>query len=118
MLVHKIRQNETRVISFQGSAPNALREEMLQNVSEVKVIMQMCRACFECSYLVCKNVRLGRSACGSARYAHGVEPCSRPVWRVRAQILFFLLFSLVDGRDFQCFFAVCRGRMLSAELQP
>lgn len=38
MLVHNIRLNETRVINFQGSAPNGLQEEMLQNVSEVKVI--------------------------------------------------------------------------------
>uniref|UniRef100_A0A3Q3BGQ7 Glutathione hydrolase 7-like n=1 Tax=Kryptolebias marmoratus TaxID=37003 RepID=A0A3Q3BGQ7_KRYMA len=36
MLIHKIRQNETRVINFQGSAPNGLREEMLQNASEIK----------------------------------------------------------------------------------
>ncbi|XP_037535057.1 glutathione hydrolase 7-like [Nematolebias whitei] len=36
MLIHKIRQNETRAINFQGSAPKGLREEMLQNVSEIK----------------------------------------------------------------------------------
>lgn len=38
MLIHKVRQNETRVINFQGSAPNGLREEMLRNASEQKVI--------------------------------------------------------------------------------
>ncbi|KAM9362194.1 glutathione hydrolase 7-like [Symphorus nematophorus] len=36
MLVHDIRKNETRVINFQGTAPEMLTEEMLQNVSEVK----------------------------------------------------------------------------------
>ncbi|KAF3855864.1 hypothetical protein F7725_016587 [Dissostichus mawsoni] len=40
MLVHDIRKNKTRVIDFQGSAPKTLKEEMLQNVSEVKVISQ------------------------------------------------------------------------------
>ncbi|XP_038551925.1 glutathione hydrolase 7-like isoform X3 [Micropterus salmoides] len=36
MLVHDIHRNETRVIHFLGSAPKTLKEEMLQNVSEVK----------------------------------------------------------------------------------
>ncbi|XP_070814249.1 glutathione hydrolase 7-like [Chaetodon trifascialis] len=36
MLVHDIHKNETRVINFQGTAPKMLKEEMLQNVSEVK----------------------------------------------------------------------------------
>ncbi len=38
MLVHDIQKNETRVINFQGTAPETLKEEMLQNVSELKVI--------------------------------------------------------------------------------
>lgn len=37
MLVHDIRRNETRVINFQGSAPELIREEMVQNSSEMKV---------------------------------------------------------------------------------
>ncbi|XP_044076082.1 glutathione hydrolase 7-like isoform X1 [Siniperca chuatsi] len=36
MLVHDINKNETRVINFQGTAPKTLKEEMLQNVSELK----------------------------------------------------------------------------------
>ncbi|XP_070758985.1 glutathione hydrolase 7-like [Enoplosus armatus] len=36
MLVHDLYKNETRVINFQGTAPEALKEEMLQNVSELK----------------------------------------------------------------------------------
>ncbi|KAF6722744.1 Gamma-glutamyltransferase 7 [Oryzias melastigma] len=36
MLVHDIRRNETRVINFQGSAPELIREEMVQNSSEMK----------------------------------------------------------------------------------
>ncbi|XP_033483531.1 glutathione hydrolase 7-like [Epinephelus lanceolatus] len=36
MLVHDSRKNETRVINFQGTAPKTLKEEMLQNVSELK----------------------------------------------------------------------------------
>lgn len=38
MLVHDIAKNETKVINFQGAAPKTLKEEMLQNVSELKVI--------------------------------------------------------------------------------
>lgn len=38
MLVHDITKNETKVINFQGAAPKTLKEEMLQNVSELKVI--------------------------------------------------------------------------------
>lgn len=38
MLVHDIHKNETRVINFQGTAPKALKEEMLRNVSELKVM--------------------------------------------------------------------------------
>uniref|UniRef100_A0A8C4E405 Gamma-glutamyltransferase 7 n=1 Tax=Dicentrarchus labrax TaxID=13489 RepID=A0A8C4E405_DICLA len=34
MLVHDIHKNKTRVIHFQGTAPKALKEEMLQNISE------------------------------------------------------------------------------------
>lgn len=37
MLVHNARQNRTKVINFQGSAPKALTENMVQNVSDVKV---------------------------------------------------------------------------------
>lgn len=40
MLVHDIKRNETRVINFQGSTPELLREEMLQNPSEMKVTNQ------------------------------------------------------------------------------
>ncbi|KAG8007418.1 Glutathione hydrolase 7 [Nibea albiflora] len=36
MMVHNIHKNETRVINFQGTAPKNLKEEMLQNVSELK----------------------------------------------------------------------------------
>ncbi|XP_038152380.1 glutathione hydrolase 7-like [Cyprinodon tularosa] len=36
MLVHNARQNRTKVINFQGSAPKALTENMVQNVSDVK----------------------------------------------------------------------------------
>ncbi|XP_011473701.1 glutathione hydrolase 7 isoform X2 [Oryzias latipes] len=36
MLVHDIKRNETRVINFQGSTPELLRDEMLQNPSEMK----------------------------------------------------------------------------------
>ncbi|XP_047439541.1 glutathione hydrolase 7-like [Mugil cephalus] len=42
MLVHDILKNETRVINFLGTAPNALREEMLQNVSELKAGLKVC----------------------------------------------------------------------------
>lgn len=35
MLVHDISKKETRVINFQGTAPNGLKEEMLQNSLEV-----------------------------------------------------------------------------------
>lgn len=38
MLVHDIAKNKTKVINFQGAAPKTLKEEMLQNVSELKVI--------------------------------------------------------------------------------
>ncbi|KAK1900922.1 Glutathione hydrolase 7 [Dissostichus eleginoides] len=41
MLVHDIRKNKTRVIDFQGSAPKTLKEEMLQNVSELKAGLQV-----------------------------------------------------------------------------
>ncbi|XP_034068231.1 glutathione hydrolase 7-like [Gymnodraco acuticeps] len=41
MLVHDIRKNKTRLIDFQGSAPKTLKEEMLQNVSEVKAGLQV-----------------------------------------------------------------------------
>uniref|UniRef100_A0A3Q2GFH0 Gamma-glutamyltransferase 7-like n=1 Tax=Cyprinodon variegatus TaxID=28743 RepID=A0A3Q2GFH0_CYPVA len=34
MLVHNARQNRTKVINFQGSAPKALTENMVQNVSD------------------------------------------------------------------------------------
>ncbi|KAM7423232.1 hypothetical protein PAMA_011000 [Pampus argenteus] len=36
MLVHDIRENETRLIDFQGTAPKTLREEMLQTDLEMK----------------------------------------------------------------------------------
>ncbi|XP_027134719.1 glutathione hydrolase 7-like isoform X2 [Larimichthys crocea] len=36
MMVHDIHKNKTRVINFQGTAPKNLKEEMLQNVSELK----------------------------------------------------------------------------------
>ncbi|KAM7402652.1 hypothetical protein PAMP_017872 [Pampus punctatissimus] len=36
MLVHDIRENETRLIDFQGTAPKTLKEEMLQNGLEMK----------------------------------------------------------------------------------
>ncbi|XP_061584303.1 glutathione hydrolase 7-like [Cololabis saira] len=36
MLVHDIRRNETKVINFQGAAPETFKEEMLQNGSEIK----------------------------------------------------------------------------------
>lgn len=38
MLVHDITKNKTRVINFQGTAPKTLKEDMLQSVSELKVI--------------------------------------------------------------------------------
>ncbi|KAK9529471.1 hypothetical protein VZT92_013560 [Zoarces viviparus] len=41
MLVHDIHRNETRVINFQGTAPKALKEEMLQSVSELKAGLQV-----------------------------------------------------------------------------
>ncbi|XP_029288120.1 glutathione hydrolase 7-like isoform X2 [Cottoperca gobio] len=41
MLVHDIQKNETRVISFQGTAPTTLKEEMLQNVLELKAGLQV-----------------------------------------------------------------------------
>ncbi|XP_035518399.1 glutathione hydrolase 7-like [Morone saxatilis] len=41
MLVHDIHKNETRVINFQGTAPKTLKEEMLQNVSELKAGLQV-----------------------------------------------------------------------------
>ncbi|XP_054473509.1 glutathione hydrolase 7-like isoform X2 [Anoplopoma fimbria] len=41
MLVRDIHRNETRVINFQGTAPKALKEEMLQNVSELKAGLQV-----------------------------------------------------------------------------
>ncbi|KAM4588695.1 glutathione hydrolase 7-like [Odontesthes bonariensis] len=36
MLIHDMQRNETRVINFQGSAPRTIKEEMLQNASEIK----------------------------------------------------------------------------------
>ncbi|XP_021169769.2 glutathione hydrolase 7 isoform X1 [Fundulus heteroclitus] len=36
MLVHDSRRNQTKVINFQGSAPQALTEDMVQNASDVK----------------------------------------------------------------------------------
>ncbi|KAM9757937.1 glutathione hydrolase 7-like isoform 1-T1 [Menidia menidia] len=36
MLIHDMQKNETMVINFQGSAPKAVKEEMLQNASEIK----------------------------------------------------------------------------------
>nr|XP_020448323.1 gamma-glutamyltransferase 7-like isoform X2 [Monopterus albus] len=41
MLVHDIHENETMVINFQGIAPKALTEEMLQNVLELKAGLQV-----------------------------------------------------------------------------
>ncbi|XP_035858404.1 glutathione hydrolase 7-like [Sander lucioperca] len=41
MQVHDIHKNETRVINFQGTAPKALKEEMLRNVSELKAGLQV-----------------------------------------------------------------------------
>lgn len=38
MLVHDSHKNETRVINFQGTAPTTLKEEMLHDVSELKVM--------------------------------------------------------------------------------
>lgn len=38
MLVHNIKMNETRVIDFQGAAPQRYREEVKTNSSELKVI--------------------------------------------------------------------------------
>lgn len=38
MLVHDLHRKETRVIDFQGTAPKALKEVMLQNVSGLKVM--------------------------------------------------------------------------------
>lgn len=45
MLVHDIHKNKTRVINFQGTAPKTLKEEMLQNVSELKVIKRWGEGC-------------------------------------------------------------------------
>ncbi|XP_070708475.1 glutathione hydrolase 7-like [Pempheris klunzingeri] len=41
MLVHDIHKNQTRVINFQGTAPETLTEEMLQNVSQLKAGLQV-----------------------------------------------------------------------------
>uniref|UniRef100_UPI003AAA5DD2 glutathione hydrolase 7-like n=1 Tax=Centroberyx gerrardi TaxID=166262 RepID=UPI003AAA5DD2 len=41
MLVHDIHKNETRVMNFQETAPYALKEEMLQNVSQLKPGLQV-----------------------------------------------------------------------------
>ncbi|XP_039972503.1 glutathione hydrolase 7-like isoform X2 [Xiphias gladius] len=41
MLVHDIHKNETKVINFQGTAPKALTEEMLQNVLELEAGLQV-----------------------------------------------------------------------------
>lgn len=38
MLVHDITENKTRVINFQGTAPKTLKEDMLRDVSELKVM--------------------------------------------------------------------------------
>ena len=38
MLIHDMQRNETRVINFQGSAPRTIKEEMLRNASEIKVM--------------------------------------------------------------------------------
>jgi len=38
MLVHDIQRNKTTVINFQGTSPKALTEEMLKNVSQLKVV--------------------------------------------------------------------------------
>lgn len=43
MMVHDIQKNVTRVIHFQGTAPNTLREEMLPNVLQLKVIRKKWR---------------------------------------------------------------------------
>uniref|UniRef100_A0A672ZGM3 Glutathione hydrolase n=1 Tax=Sphaeramia orbicularis TaxID=375764 RepID=A0A672ZGM3_9TELE len=41
MLVHDLRMDETRVIHFQGTAPKALKEQMLQSVSDVQPGLQV-----------------------------------------------------------------------------
>ncbi|KAM4612757.1 glutathione hydrolase 7-like [Polymixia lowei] len=41
MLVHDINKNETRVINFQETAPYAIKEEMVQNVLELKPGLQV-----------------------------------------------------------------------------
>ncbi|XP_030274967.1 glutathione hydrolase 7-like isoform X1 [Sparus aurata] len=41
MMVHDIQKNVTRVIHFQGTAPNTLREEMLPNVLQLKAGLQV-----------------------------------------------------------------------------
>ncbi|KAL6111459.1 uncharacterized protein ACO6RY_08436 [Pungitius sinensis] len=41
MLVHNLHRKETTVIDFQGTAPKALKEVMLQNVSRLKAGLQV-----------------------------------------------------------------------------
>ncbi|KAM3877950.1 glutathione hydrolase 7-like [Diretmus argenteus] len=41
MLVHDMHRNETRVINFQETAPYAIKEEMLQNILELKPGLQV-----------------------------------------------------------------------------
>ena len=38
MLIHDTRKNQTKVTNFQGTAPKALKEEMLQNILELEVL--------------------------------------------------------------------------------
>ena len=42
MLVHDIRNNETRVIDFRETAPSAIREEMLYANLDQNVIYNTC----------------------------------------------------------------------------
>lgn len=89
MMVHDIQKNVTRVIHFQGTAPNTLREEMLPNVLQLKVIRKKWRGSggtihhFLFHYVSFSFIYSGRFAGGSARYAPWVTSRSQPVWEVK-----------------------------------
>ena len=89
MMVHDIQKNVTRVIHFQGTAPKTLKEEMLQNVSQLKVIKRWWGVGgvtiddFLFHYLSFSFIYSGRFAGGSARYAPRVTSRSQPVWEVK-----------------------------------
>lgn len=89
MIVHDIHKNETKVINFQGTAPETLTQEMLLNVSELKVKERQHLTLSK--YLACKTTIiffLGRFASRSSWFAQRSAPSSQLVWEVKESGVF------------------------------